>query len=122
MSRFLAGLVLIVGLVFIVKAFVDHVRETTPPPTQYIMHAESRITPDGKGIAVTNLDPFPWPQAEFTINGKFRLQIQDSFPAKGTRTLTLSEFKDSSGAIFPGAQAFSGFDIETATMAWDRKR
>lgn len=122
MNRFIPGLVILVGLFFVIRSFVIDVKESTPAPTKYIIRADSRVTPDGTGMTITNTSGFGWPDPVFTLNGAYR--IKHSGPIKGGQALTLPfrDFKNSEGVSFPGPQHITGpIDIRTATMAFSGK-
>jgi len=120
-GRAIAGLVLVFGLYVLFKGFIKDVRESTPPPTQYIIQADSRVIPDETGLNVLNQNNFNWPKPKFYINGKYVYSFEKTVPQNSRVYLPFGEFKDEDGEVFPGNELFDDFDIRTATMAMRRK-
>jgi len=121
-GKFFVGLVFIIGVVILVKGFVKDVKENTPKPIQYIMYFDARINDAKTGMKVTNQNDFPWPDPVFFINRTYKLKYNGPIGPGQVVDLGFADFKNETGASFPGVQQFHDFDVETATMAYARRR
>jgi hypothetical protein len=120
-GRILAGLLLIVGILFLAKDFWTEVEENRPPPTQYILFHDARVNDAKNGLTITNKNDFVWPKPIFTINGAYQNFYPENMNPGETKEFPYSDFKDDQGQSFPPSFQFHNFDIRTATMAM-RKR
>jgi hypothetical protein len=118
MARFFIGLIFILGVVVLFKAFFEDVKKSTPPPVRYDIRADARISPDQKGMSVTNTGIGSWTTPVFSINSAYQLKYPDNVRAGGAVTLPFHQFLNEKGEVFPGVQQFNRFNIQTATMAW----
>ena len=122
MGRFLTGLVLIVGLAFLLRGFVKDVKQHQPPPTEYILHHDTRVNADQSGITVSNQNGFTWPKPTFSISRSYYFDYPGDIRAGQSVNLPFANFHNDQGEAFPGVAQFSDFDIRTATMAMAKRR
>ncbi len=122
MGRVLTGIVLLLGVVFLVKGFVSDVKKHQKPPTQYIIRDDSRIDQDSSQITITNTNDFNWENPTFHIKEKFRYPHQGSIPPQGKINIPFDKFKTDEGEFFSkdNMENFE-LDIRTETMARARK-
>ncbi|MCA9448554.1 MAG: hypothetical protein KC931_15635, partial [Candidatus Omnitrophica bacterium] len=118
MGRIITGLILILGIVFLVRGFMSDVKRHEKPPTQYIIRDDSRVGESGSEMVVINKNNFSWTDPTFVIKERYRYHYQGSLPPDAKITVPFGKFTTDEGNAFTKDNMLNfEFDIRTATMA-----
>lgn len=117
LGKIVQTLLFLAVVVMIVRFVAVSIKTSGPPPVQYSIRFESRVSPDQNGLQVTNTNDFPWPDPVFTINGAYSHSYPGNVKGGETVQVPFLEFKDREGVVFRDLAQFHSFRIRTATMA-----
>jgi len=121
MGRVITGLILLLGVFFLVRGFLSDVKENQRPPTQYIIRHDSRIAESGDEIAIVNKNDFSWTDPTFVVKERYRYQHSGSLGPNDRISIPFGEFKTEEGNAFSKDNMLHfELDIRTATMAMER--
>ena len=122
MGRVLTGLILLIGVVFLVRGFLRDVEEHRTPPTQYIIRDDSRVDDSQTQITVTNMNDFDWENPVFVIKGRYRYKHSGTLHPQDKIHIPFKKFKTEEGTPFSKDQmANFELDIRVGNMARARK-
>jgi hypothetical protein len=122
MKNWLVTLILLLGILFLVRAcYQDYERNKFVPP-QRTIRFESRVNPNQSGLLVTNTNDFAWPNPTFIINGAYRSNRDGAVRGGEIIEVPFSSFQNDQGVPFRDLALFHSFDIKTATMVSTGKR
>lgn len=116
-GKIIQNLLLLVVVVLVVRFVAVSLTTGGPPPVQYSIRFESRVSPNQKGLQITNTNAFAWPKPVFTINGAYDHHFAGNVKGDETIQVPFQEFKNKEGVVFQDLAQFHSFRIRTATMA-----
>lgn len=121
MGRVVVGLILILGVVFLVRGFLSDVKKHQKPPTQYIVRDDSRVDADKSQMTIKNMNDFVWNNPTFVIKERYKHPHQGAIRPQSAVVVPFDQFKDAEGKSFSKDEMVNfEFDIRTATMARSR--